>query len=283
MTDNRFALLLCLLVSSGGPLLAQPASYPVPDPSLPATTSYEDEIAQWRRLRLAALTADGGWLTVTGRAWLHQGRNTFGTAKHNDIVLADGAAHAGTIDLAADKLAVQMEGPPRFLRPNSGEGFHVGRLELSLFGGAGTYQVRIKDPQSAIRRDFHGIDSYPVREEYRVTAQFVPAPRQMGPLTSPGYVAFNLHGRAMRLCPVLEQPGAGVLLIVFRDLTAGKETYAGGRFLDLRMPRGESVVLDFNKAYNPPCAFTPYVDCPVPPRQNRLPVRIEAGERKYAH
>lgn len=249
---------------------------------LTAVTTYAEEIAQWRRQRIAALRADGGWLTVTGRAWLHEGANTFGTAKNNDIVLADGPGHAGTIYLAADRLGVQMNGASRFVQPNSGEEFHVGRLGLSLFGRTGSYQARIKDPESAIRRDFRGIDYFPVNEDYRVTAKFVPSPRRIGGAPSPGYVAFQMQGREMRLFAVQEDPRASVLLILFRDLTTGKETYAGGRFLDLAIPRGDKVVLDFNEAYNPPCAFTPYVDCPLPPRQNALPVRIEAGERKYA-
>jgi uncharacterized protein len=251
--------------------------------TLRAATPYEEELARWRRLRESVLAADGGWLTVTGRFWLHEGINTLGSARNNEIVLPDGPAHAGSINLVAEKLMLNTGGAPRFVTPNSGEEFRVGRLGLSIFGGAGYYQVRMKDPASQLRRNFHGIDYYPARPEYRVKGRFVADARRIGPVPSPGYVVFQLEGRELRLYPVAEEPGARVLLIVFADLTTGKETYSGGRFLDFPSPRGESVELDFNMAYNPPCAFTPYVDCPVPPRQNRLPVRIEAGEKKYGH
>jgi uncharacterized protein (DUF1684 family) len=98
-------------------------------------------------------------------------------------------------------------------------------------------------------------------------------------LPSPGYVEFTLDGRSLRLEPVIEEPGADELFYIFRDQTAGKETYPAGRFLYSAMPKQGAVVLDFNKAYSPPCAFTAYATCPLPPPQNRLPVRLEAGEK----
>jgi uncharacterized protein (DUF1684 family) len=248
-----------------------------------AATPFEAEIAAWRHAREAALTADGGWLTVTGRFSLHEGDNRFGGAASNDIVLPDGPPHAGALTLDDNQVTVRMGGVTRAVQPNSADDFRVGRLGLSVFGAAGSYTVRMKDPQSRIRRDFHGIEYYPAREDYRVTAQFFPAPRRIAESLCPGYVVFRLLGRELRLYPMMEQPNAKVLLLVFRDPTTGNETYGGGRFLDLELPPDGAVVLDFNKAYNPPCAFTPFVSCPLPPRQNRLPVRIEAGEKKYRH
>jgi uncharacterized protein (DUF1684 family) len=251
------------------------------DAVLLAATQFESEIASWRRGREAALTVDGGWLTVTGRFWLHEGDNRFGRAASNDIILPDGPPHAGTFTLYDHKVTVKMEGVTRAVRPGSADEFRVGRLGLSVFGAAGSYSVRMKDPESQIRRDFHGIEYYPAREEYRVTAQFFPAPRRIADSVCPGYVVFRLLGRELRLYPIMERPDAKVLLLVFRDPTTGRETYGGGRFLDIELPHDGAVVLDFNRAYNPPCAFTPFVSCPLPPRQNRLPVRIEAGEKKY--
>ena len=122
-----------------------------------AATPFEAEIAAWRRGREAALTADGGWLTVTGRFWLREGDNRFGQAASNDIVLPDGPSHAGTFTLNDNKVTVKMEGVTRAVRPNSDDEFRVGRLGLSVFGAAGSYSVRMKDPESQIRRDFHGI------------------------------------------------------------------------------------------------------------------------------
>ena len=250
-----------------------------------AATPFEEETAQWRQWREAALTADGGWLTVTGRFFLHDGDNPFGRAASNDIVLPDGPPHAGAFTLDGDRVTLKMDGVTHAVPTNSGDELRVGRLGLSVFGAAGRYQVRMKDPESRIRRDFHGIEYYPAREEYRVTAQFVPAPQRIGNSVCPGYVQFQLQGRDLRLYPFLEQPNAKVVLLVFSDPATGKETYGGGRFLDVQLPPDGSgpVVLDFNRAYNPPCAFTPFVSCPLPPGQNRLPVRIEAGEKRYGH
>jgi uncharacterized protein (DUF1684 family) len=149
--------------------------------------------------------------------------------------------------------------------------------------------VRMKDKDSARRRSFKGLRWYPVREEFRLAARWVPyaTPKhieiasvtgQVSPMPSPGYAEFELGGRTLRLEPVLEEPGASELFFIFKDATAPKETYGAGRFLYAAMPKDGQVELDFNKAYSPPCAFTPYATCPLPPKQNRLSVRIEAGE-----
>ncbi len=248
-----------------------------------AATPFEAEVAAWRRSREAALTAGDGWLTVAGRFSLQEGDNRFGRAAINDIVLPDGPPHAGVFTLYENNVTLQMEGVKRVMRPNSGDEVRVGRLSLFLFGAGGSYSVRMKDPESRLRREFHGLEYYPAREEYRVTARFFPAPRKFGDSVCPGYLLFQLLGREFRLYPFREQPNARTLVVVFRDLTTGKDTYDGGRFLDIELRPDGRAVLDFNQAYNPPCAFTPFVSCPLPPRQNRLPLRIEAGEKKYCH
>ena len=167
----------------------------------------------------------------------------------------------------------------------------VGRLSLFAIHRGPKLGIRMRDPASQFRRDFHGLDYFPVSEEYRVTARFVAEPRripianvlgQTTPMESPGYVVFRLHGQQLRLYPVFEAPATS-LFFVFRDQTSGKETYGAGRFLDAGLPRDGQVVLDFNKAYNPPCAFTPYATCPLPPQENRLAVAIAAGEKTYGH
>jgi len=112
--------------------------------------------------------------------------------------------------------------------------------------------------------------------------RMIPIPNVLGQvndLPSPGYAEFTVAGRRLRLEPVIEEPGAEELFFIFRDQTAGRETYPAGRFLYAPMPKDGVVVLDFNKAYSPPCAFTAYATCPLPPPQNRLPVRVEAGEK----
>jgi uncharacterized protein (DUF1684 family) len=255
-----------------------------------AASAYQSEIDGWRRAREAELRRDGGWLTVTGLFWLRDGPNRFGRDASNDIVLTDGPAHAGVLELHNGKVTVTMGAHARQLAADSADAAAVGRLSLFVIQRGGKYGIRLKDPYSQFRRDFHGLDYFPAREEYRVTARFVAEPRkipianvlgQTEPMASPGYAMFRLHGQELRLYPVFEEPNARSLFVIFRDQTSGKETYGAGRFLDTDLPKNSQIVLDFNRAYNPPCAFTPYATCPLPPQENRLPARIEAGEKKY--
>jgi uncharacterized protein len=164
----------------------------------------------------------------------------------------------------------------------------LGSLSLLVIRRGDRYGIRLKDRNSRLRKEFTGLRYFPVNESYRVSARFVadarkiPIPNILGQTEdtpSPGYVEFDLEGRKLRLTPVEESPNE--LFFIFRDLTSGRETYGSGRFLDAPVPKDGRVELDFNKAYNPPCAFTPYATCPLPPKQNRLPVPIAAGELKY--
>jgi uncharacterized protein (DUF1684 family) len=282
-----------------------PASVAAPDPA------YRAEVQKWRDEREARLKGDGGWLQVAGLFWLKEGDNAFGTDPKGAIVLPAGSApaHAGVFELKSGKVAVRMEpgveasvggktaatlelrpdvpGPPDVVKLGP-------RLTLHVIERGGRLGIRMKDTQSPLLQQFTGLRWFPVREEYRVQARFVPhtppkkvpVPNILGQvedLPSPGCAAFTLGGREVRLDPVLEEPGATELFFIFRDETAKKETYPAGRFLYTAMAKDGTVVLDFNKAYSPPCAFTPYATCPLPPRQNRLPVRIEAGELRSGH
>lgn len=268
---------------------------------------YRAEIEQWRRQREAALTSDEGWLTVVGLFWLKHGANTVGSDPASDIVLPKGSAPArvGAFDLRDGVVSFQSaanvtatvngaaatsatlkpdsSGSPNVLRPND--------LTLFVIERGGRYAIRLKDKNSEMRKAFAGIEYYPPKEEYRVKARFVPynppkmltVPNILGQIErtpSPGYVVFKLHGREFRLDPVTED---NTLFCIFKDLTSGKETYPPGRFLNTEMPSNGGVILDFNKAYNPPCAFTPYATCPLPPEENKLPIAIEAGELRYGH
>jgi uncharacterized protein (DUF1684 family) len=257
-----------------------------------AATAYQTEIAQWRRQREEGLQRDGGWLTVAGLFWLHEGANPFGKDPGNEIVLPDGAARAGVFELHHGKVTVKMSGSTRELWPDSLDVAKVGRLSLFVIQRSDKFGIRLKDPDSPYRRQFKGIETYPAQEAYKVTAKWVVAPRkipilnvlgQTEAMDSPGFAVFTLHGQEYRLRPVLETADAKELFYIFRDQTSAKETYGAGRFLYSPMPADGRVVLDFNKAYNPPCAFTPYATCPLPPAENRLAVRIEAGEKKYGH
>jgi len=259
---------------------------------LVAALTYESEIAEWRAKREVSLRRDGGWLTVTGLFWLHEGQNTFGTATNNDVVLPAGPSQAGVFELHKGKVTAKVAGATRDLRPDTDDVFNVDRLRLYAILRAGRVGIRMKDSQSDFRRNFHGLDYFPAREDYRVVAQFVPDPKkipitnilgQTEPEESPGYVIFRLRGQEYRLRPVFDDPASRDLFFIFKDQTSGKETYGAGRFLDTAPPKNGQVELDFNKAYNPPCVFTPYATCPLPPKENRLALRIEAGEKIYGH
>jgi uncharacterized protein len=254
--------------------------------AMTAATSYQTEIAAWRAEREAKLKAEGGWLSVAGLFWLHDGANSFGKSQGNDIVLPDGPDRAGTFELHGGKVTAGN----RAIAPDSDDVVKVGRLSLYVIKRGDRFGIRLKDPASEYRRNFHGISYFPADEKYRVTARWVAAPRQIPILNilgqteqseNPGYAEFRLDGKALRLYPIFEEPGAKELFYIFRDLTTGKETYPAGRFFYSELPKNGQVVLDFNKAYNPPCAFTPYATCPLPPRENHLPVRVAAGEKTY--
>ena len=255
-----------------------------------AATTYQSEIAEWRRAREERLKAEGGWLSVAGLFWLREGANRFGTDAANDIVLPDGPAKAGLFELRNGKVTVTIDGKPRPIAPDSADVAKVGRLSLFVIKRGDRYGIRLKDPDSEYRRKYHGIEYYPVREEWRITARWVAAPKKIPILNiigttedseCPGYAVFEIAGKEHRLAPIMEQPGDQQLFYIFRDLTTGKETYPAGRFFYSDMPKDGKVVLDFNKAYNPPCAFTPYATCPLPPRENHLQLRVEAGEKTY--
>ncbi|HEY6291914.1 MAG TPA: DUF1684 domain-containing protein [Terriglobia bacterium] len=274
---------------------------PVPD------AAYQSEIEQWRQRREAGLKSDDGWLTVAGLFWLKRGVNNVGTDAGNDFVLPSGSApgkvgvfdfHDGIISFqAAPGVNATVNGNPATsatLKPDSSESPDVLRLnDLTMFviQRGDRYGIRLKDKNSEMRKAFTGLNYFPAKEEYRVKARFVPydpprmiaVPNILGQTEQtpcPGYVVFTLQGRELRLDPVTEGDS---LFFIFKDLTSGKETYPPGRFLNTGMPKNGEVVLDFNKAYNPPCAFTPYATCPLPPEQNKLSIAIEAGELRYGH
>jgi uncharacterized protein len=270
--------------------------------------NYKAEIEQWRHTREAELTAEDSWLTLAGLFWLKEGKIRIGSAPSNGIVLPPGAPpklgvlefHDGVTTFHPEPGAVNVDGKPataQTLTPDvSGapDILRAGSLSMLIIKRGSRYGLRLRDNNSQLRRHFTGLKYYPVKPEYRVAARFMPykppkiiaVPNVLGETedeASPGYLEFSLQGQVLRLDPILENRS---LLLIFKDATAGKETYPAGRFLDAAMPvpgNGDEVILDFNKAYNPPCAFTPYATCPLPPRQNVLPVRIEAGELRYGH
>lgn len=268
--------------------------------------TYEKKIQAWRADREEKLKAEDGWLTVSGLFWLREGSNEIGSSPANDIILPVGKApdRIGSFELSggavtlrvAEGVTVTADGKPvreLALKANSSKPADVARigdLSFLLLKRGERFAIRLKDKNSAGRREFTGLRWYPAKEAYQVTAQFIPYEQEkdvpivniLGDVDnykSPGLLKFKLQGQEFTLEPVLSGER---LFIIFRDLTSNKTTYASARFLYADKPVEGRVVLDFNQAINPPCAFTAYATCPLPPRQNRLNTAIEAGELIYS-
>lgn len=265
-----------------------------------AERSHVEAVEAWRRQRYAALRRDIGWLTLAGLAWLQPGVNRVGSDAANDVVLPSGPAVAGTITVTDARETVAHgaflhEGRAaeglRLVNDQEGEAtlLELGSLRLCVIERGGRLAVRTWDLASPARRRFDGIDHWPVDPAWRLTARFEPTPDRTirvpdvmgvdGEETSPGDVVFELAGATHRL-QALPGGDSGELWLVFGDATNGDETYGGGRFVYTGSPSADGAVeVDFNRAYNPPCVFSPFATCPLPWPENRLPVRIEAGER----
>ena len=265
---------------------------------------YAAEIEAWRVDREARLAANDGWLTVAGLFFLNEGTQTFGSSPLNDILLRTGPEQAGTFTLrnnvvtvrAAEGTTLSVDGrdvAEARLWPYEGNDRPTIALgPLSLFGhySGDRLAIRMRDQESTIRREFTGLRWYPVNETFRVEGTFIPhdEPRTMElpnilgdveTFRTSGSVAMTVGGAEVRMTAV---DSGGRLWFIFRDLTSGTETYPAARFLYADVPGADgTTTVDFNRAYNPPCAFNPHTTCPLPPLENRLPVRVEAGELDY--
>jgi uncharacterized protein len=274
----------------------------------PGRSDYTASIEKWRKERLQRLTSDEGWLTVAGLYWLEEGDNRAGTEAGSPVLLPPGTAppRVGTFHRKGASVSFSAEpaaGVTSGGRPvttlemkddttGTPDTIVVNDLTMFIIKRGDRLGVRLRDKNRRQRREFKGLDYFPIREEYRVEADWVPydpphnlaIPDILGMtenLPCPGYARFRIGGQELHLEPVIEQPGDQELFFIFADRTNGTETYPSGRFFYSPMPRDGKIVIDFNKAYNPPCAFTPFATCPLPPPQNRLAVPIEAGEKKF--
>lgn len=294
------AISCSMLVASGGPA--------EPDP-------WQRDLLAWRAKRAANLQAPEGWLSLVGLEWLKEGDNSIGSGPDNRIQLpAKVPSHVAVIRLqkgtlrlvppaegfakhflldghaAQEQVLVSDDGPvPSKLT--------VGTLTIIVIHRDEQFGLRIKDPQAPTRTGFHGLRWYAPDPAYRIRARWIPynppkvldIPTILGTVThlpAPGVAEFTLEGKTLRLEPVLEEPGATELFFIMRDTTSTKTTYGAGRFLYTEFPdhglnQPGEIWLDFNRLFNPPCAFTAYATCPLPPPQNRLKVAIPAGEQRY--
>lgn len=269
---------------------------------------YVDSVNVWHQQRIERLKKPDGWLSLIGLYRLMSGENTFGSDSGNAIVFPPKAPKSiGKFLVDGDEIRVHIkpgiqvlsqqktvtelqlqsdvENSPTLLTLNSLSWYVIKRGE--------SYLVRLKDSESPLIRNFRGIERYPVDPRWRVKARFIPyqpskkipVPNVLGTVfmeSSPGALIFKIKGKEFRLDPIAEA-GAERYFVIFGDQTNGFETYGAGRFLYIDKPGTDEVTfIDFNKSYNPPCAFTPYATCPLPPSQNKLPVKITAGEKKYA-
>ncbi len=274
-----------------------------------ADPAYAAEIGTARALREKRLASENGWLTLVALHWLAPGQNAFGSDPALPLSLeAPGIPPRagafvldpdGTVRLVVEAGApVTVDGAPptgaplvtdRAGKPSVVE---AGRVRLTVIERGGELAVRARDPENARRREFRGIEHFPVDPSLRVEGTFekydapreIEVPSAQGPAQkslAPGLVRFMIDGKERTLEPTVESPTDDTLFFVFGDATNGTETYGAGRFLYANAPKdgASKVVLDFNLAQNPPCAFTPYATCPLAMPRNVLPERIEAGER----
>lgn len=267
---------------------------------------YLNEINQWHQRRIERLKASDGWLNLVGRTWLKPGVNKFGSAKDNDVIIESDKVPAymgefifkdSVVTMKVyDGVDVLLNGKPvkEIVMIDDQKKdmtvFEYGSIKWNLIIRGDKYGIRFRDLESPLVKNFKGIDRFPVNEDWKLVANFeaynppkkIFVPNVLGQIDeelSPGAVVFQKDGKTFKIDAIDE---GDKLFLIFADETSGEETYGGGRFLYVDKPDSAGkIILDFNKAYNPPCVFTKYATCPLPPEQNYLKLRIEAGEKNY--
>jgi uncharacterized protein (DUF1684 family) len=274
----------------------------------PPDAAYLQSFDQWKGELIDDLKQN--WLPLAGLFWLKPGENSFGSDAGNAIIFPKGPAQAGIIDLQGTDVTVKfspgthatVDGKPvtaAKLQPDTSANptiVEMGSLRMKAIVRGERIGIRLKDIDSGEAKNYRGPVFFPLSLSYRVTATWVPSegkktvdvPNVLGdttPTPVAGTVVFKINGQEMRLTDLGGNPSKG-LFFVFNDPTSKTDTYPGGRFLETDPVANGRVVIDFNRAYNPPCAVTPYATCPLAPKENRLAMAIPAGEkydRTHAH
>jgi uncharacterized protein (DUF1684 family) len=269
-------------------------------------SAYFASINQWHQQRIERLKKENGWLNLVGLYWLSEGENTFGADNSNKVIFPKDNAPAfiGSIILKNGQASIKINkginvtsgGKPvseLSLVSDSADNATVlalGSLRWVFIIRNGKYGIRLRDVDAPLVKDFKGIETYPVNDDWRFNAKYVPynPPKIISVSTIigtvekdtvPGALVFKVDGNEYKIDPIEE---GNDFFIIFADKTNGTETYGAGRFLYTSKPDSAGiVVLDFNKAYNPPCAFTKFATCPLPPKQNYLNIDVAAGEKTY--
>ncbi len=298
---TRVALLVLTLAAIGSTLTVFACAN--------AQATYDlSSVEAWRQEREQELRAPDGWLSVAGLFFLKPGVNTIGSAPDSHIMLpADVApARAGTVTFDGHRAVLAMrigvearvngkllQGPAELTPPEEGRPAGrvvLGRLTLHLHRSGERLAMRLRDPDHQLRRDFAGLEWFDIDPQWVISGRFhaFPEPKpveianvlgDVQKAVSPGEVTASIDGQDVRLLALSEKDGQ--LWFVFSDALAGTRTYRT-RYLYAPAPRDGTVTLDFNRAYNPPCAYNPHTTCPLPPPQNRLKVAIAAGEKAYS-
>jgi uncharacterized protein len=313
--NRKFLLAVALVLAVVCSVVAAADDQGSQDQSAKDQASWQRDLLAWRVKRATSLQAPEGWLSLVALGWLKEGDNSFGSADDCRVQIAGKApAHVATVRL--EKGALRLLPPPGGFPKDlvldgqpakeqallADDADHPSKLTLGtitiiVINRDGQFALRVKDLDAPTRTGFHGLRWYEPNADFKVHARWIPynppkvldIPTVLGTTThlpAPGAAEFTIDGKTVRLEPVLEDPKSSDLFFILRDATSKTKTYGAGRFLYTELPdhgvdKPGEVWLDFNRAVNPPCAFTPYATCPLPPPQNRLEVAIPAGEQRY--
>lgn len=280
-----------------------------PAPAAGPDAAFVQQEQAWRDARLQRLLAPDGWASLVGLHWIDPGVHTVGSGPGNGIRLAMGPAHLGVLRVSAagvrlepaGDVALTLDGAPfaspQDLRTDAADagpsvvGFDDGKGMATVIERAGRLALRVRHADAPTRTGFAGLEYWPADPSWRVQARFVPHPPGktipianiiggVEDMPNPGALEFERGGRTYRIEAIDE--GGDTLFLVFADRTNGHGSYGAGRFVDVPKPDAQGrVTVDFNQAYNPPCAFTPFATCPLPPPENRLDLAVDAGEKAY--